>query len=93
MLPFLFSSMAMKAVGRAAFSMIEEVRRQFKEIPGLMEGKAEAEYAKCVDISTQAAIARWSPGLMAVIVPVAVGFYDVAAPRRPAGRRHRLAAS
>jgi K(+)-stimulated pyrophosphate-energized sodium pump len=80
MLPFLFSSMAMKAVGEAAFKMIEEVRRQFREIPGLMEGKAEAEYAKCVDISTQAAIKEMVvPGLMAVIVPVAVGFYDVAA--------------
>jgi K(+)-stimulated pyrophosphate-energized sodium pump len=77
MLPFLFSAMAMKAVGRAAFKMIEEVRRQFKEIPGLMEGKAEAEYAKCVDISTQAAIKEMVlPGLMAVIVPVVVGFYD-----------------
>jgi K(+)-stimulated pyrophosphate-energized sodium pump len=77
MLPFLFSAMAMKAVGRAAFKMIEEVRRQFKEIPGLMEGKAEAEYAKCVDISTQAAIKEMVlPGLLAVVVPVAVGFYD-----------------
>ena len=80
MLPFLFSSMAMKAVGEAAFKMIEEVRRQFKEIPGLMEGKAQAEYAKCVDISTQAAIEQMvAPGLLAVIVPVVVGFYDVAA--------------
>ncbi|MEM9290629.1 MAG: sodium-translocating pyrophosphatase [Acidobacteriota bacterium] len=77
MLPFLFSSMAMQAVGRAAFEMIEEVRRQFKDIPGLMEGKAEAEYAKCVDISTAAAIREMVvPGLMAVIVPVAVGFWD-----------------
>jgi len=77
MLPFLFSSMAMQAVGRAAFKMIEEVRRQFKSIPGLMEGEAEAEYAKCVDISTAAAIREMViPGLMAVVVPVAVGFYD-----------------
>jgi K(+)-stimulated pyrophosphate-energized sodium pump len=80
MLPFLFSSMAMQAVGRAAFQMIEEVRRQFREIPGLLEGTAEAEYAKCVDISTQAAIREMVlPGLLAVIVPVVVGFYDVAA--------------
>jgi K(+)-stimulated pyrophosphate-energized sodium pump len=80
MLPFLFSSMAMRAVGRAAFRMIEEVRRQFKEIPGLMEGKAEAEFARCVDISTQAAIREMVvPGLLAVAVPVVVGFYDVAA--------------
>ena len=80
MLPFLFSSMAMEAVGRAAGEMIEEVRRQFKEIPGLLEGKAEAEYAKCVDISTAAALREMVlPGTLAVAVPVAVGFYDVAA--------------
>jgi K(+)-stimulated pyrophosphate-energized sodium pump len=75
MLPFLFSSMAMSAVGRAAFAMIEEVRRQFREIEGLMEGKATAEYAKCVDISTQAAIKEMIvPGLMAVLVPPFIGF-------------------
>jgi len=80
MMPFLFSSMAMKAVGRAAFEMIEEVRRQFKTIPGLMEGKAEAEFAKCVDISTAAAIREMvAPGLLAVIAPIIVGLYDVAA--------------
>jgi K(+)-stimulated pyrophosphate-energized sodium pump len=80
MLPFLFTSMALRAVGRAAFRMIEEVRRQFREIPGLMEGKGKADYAKCVDISTQAAIREMVvPGLLAVTVPVAVGFYDVAA--------------
>jgi K(+)-stimulated pyrophosphate-energized sodium pump len=80
MMPFLFSSMAMSAVGRAAFQMIEEVRRQFREIPGLLEGTATADHAKCVDISTKAAIREMVvPGLMAVIVPVAVGFYSVEA--------------
>ena len=80
MLPFLFSSMAMQAVGRAAKEMIEEVRRQFREIDGLMEGTAEAEYAKCVDISTQAAIREMIlPGVLAVTVPVVVGFYSVQA--------------
>ncbi len=80
MLPFVFSAMAMKAVGRAAFEMIEEVRRQFRDIPGLLEGKAKAEYAKCVDISTRAAIREMvAPGLLAVVVPVAVGFWDVEA--------------
>ncbi len=77
MLPFLFSSMAMKAVARAANAMIQEVRRQFKNIPGLMEGTAKADYAKCVEISTSAAIKEMVlPGLMAIVVPVAVGFYD-----------------
>jgi len=75
MLPFLFSSFAMDAVGRAAFSMIEEVRRQFKEIPGLMEGTAVADFRRCVEISTTAAIKEMIlPGLLAVGTPVAVGF-------------------
>ena len=74
MLPFLFSSFAMGAVGRAAFSMIEEVRRQFKQIPGLLEGTGKADYARCVDISTQAAIREMIvPGLIAVLTPVTVG--------------------
>ncbi|MFW6244381.1 MAG: sodium-translocating pyrophosphatase [Fibrobacterota bacterium] len=74
MLPFLFSSFAMGAVGRAAFSMIEEVRRQFRSIPGLLEGKAKADYARCVDISTKAAIKEMVvPGLIAVLTPVVVG--------------------
>jgi len=74
MLPFLFSAMTMSAVGRAAFKMIEEVRRQFKEIPGLMAGTAKGDTKKCVDISTAAAIKEMIiPGLMAVIVPIVVG--------------------
>lgn len=74
MLPFLFSAMTMDAVGKAAFSMIEEVRRQFKEIPGIMEGKATPEYSTCVDISTKAALREMVvPGIMAVVVPVAIG--------------------
>jgi K(+)-stimulated pyrophosphate-energized sodium pump len=83
MVPFLFSSFAMEAVGRAANQMIEEVRRQFREIPGLLEGKAKADYKTCVDISTAAAIKEMVvPGLLAIIIPVAVGFYD---PRMLAG--------
>ena len=77
MLPFVFSAMAMNAVGRAAGDMIKEVGRQFNEIPGLREGTAKADHARCVDISTKAAIREMVlPGLLAVIVPVAIGFYD-----------------
>ncbi|MEM4336668.1 MAG: sodium-translocating pyrophosphatase, partial [Candidatus Woesearchaeota archaeon] len=75
-LPFVFSSMSMRAVGKAAFSMIEEVRNQFKTIKGLMEGKARADYKKCVDISTKAAIREMIlPGLLAVLTPIAVGIF------------------
>ena len=74
MLPFLFSALTMDAVGKAANQMIEEVRRQFKEIPGIMEGKAKPEYDKCVEISTGAALKEMIvPGLMAVLCPVLVG--------------------
>jgi K(+)-stimulated pyrophosphate-energized sodium pump len=74
MLPFLFSAMTMQSVGKAANQMIEEVRRQFKEIPGIMEGKAKPEYAKCVDISTAAALKEMLvPGIMAVLAPIATG--------------------
>ncbi len=75
MLPFLFSAMAMDAVGEAAMEMITEVRRQFREIPGLLEGTARPDTARCVEISTTAAIKRMVvPGLMAVVTPVVVGF-------------------
>ena len=75
MLPFLFSSMAMKAVGVAAMDMIEEVRRQFREIPGLLEGKAKPDTARCVKISTEASIKRMvAPGALAILSPVIVGF-------------------
>ncbi|MBD3275500.1 MAG: sodium-translocating pyrophosphatase [Candidatus Marinimicrobia bacterium] len=77
MMPFIFSAFSMRAVGDAAFDMINEVRRQFKEIDGLMEGKAKAEFATCVDIATTAAIKRMIvPGLLAVLVPIAFGFID-----------------
>ncbi|WP_418790958.1 sodium-translocating pyrophosphatase [Phosphitispora sp. TUW77] len=73
--PFLVASFAMEAVGKAAFEMIAEVRRQFREIPGIMEGKAKPDYAKCVDISTRAAIRQMvAPGFVAIGTPVVVGF-------------------
>ncbi len=74
MLPFVFSAMAMNAVGRSAEKMIVEVRRQFREITGLMEGKAKPDYARCVDISTAAALREMvAPALMAVVAPILVG--------------------
>ncbi|WP_036730405.1 sodium-translocating pyrophosphatase [Peptoniphilus mikwangii] len=74
MLPFAFSALTMSAVGKAASAMIDEVRRQFREIPGIMEGKATPEYAKCVDISTGAALKEMIiPGMIAVVVPVLIG--------------------
>jgi len=77
MLPFLFGAMTMTAVGRAANAMIEEVRRQFREIPGILEGKGKPDYARCVEISTKGSLREMIlPGLMAVCVPVAVGLYN-----------------
>lgn len=74
MLPFVFSAMTMDSVSKAAYSMIEEVRRQFHEIPGIMEGKAKPDYKTCVAISTTAALKEMLvPGIMAVIAPLAVG--------------------
>jgi len=77
MLPFIFSAMAMNAVGRAAKEMIIEVGRQFREIVGLREGTAEADYSRCVEISTKAAIKEMIfPGILAITVPVVVGFFS-----------------
>ena len=74
-IPFLISSITMTAVGDAAFEMINEIRRQFKEIPGLLEGNAEPDTAKCVDIATSAALKRMLlPGIIAVSAPAVVGF-------------------
>ena len=75
LLPFIFSSVMMRAVGKGAFKVVEEVRRQFKEIPGIWEGKAKPEYGKCVDIVTAAALREMLvPGMIAVVVPLVVGF-------------------
>lgn len=75
MIPFIFSSLAIAAVGRAAMDMVQEVRRQFKEIPGIMEKKAKPEYEKCVEISTKASIREMMlPGAIALVVPIIVGF-------------------
>ena len=74
-LPFLIASITMTAVGDAAMEMIEEIRRQFREIPGLMEGNADPDHAKCVDIATKAALKKMVlPGIIAVAMPPLVGF-------------------
>ena len=75
LLPFIFSALSIQAVSRAAEKMIEEVRRQFREIPGIMEGTGRPEYERCVDISTAAALREMVvPGIMAVLAPVLVGY-------------------
>jgi len=77
LLPFIFSSVMMRAVGKGAFKVVEEVRRQFKEIPGIWEGKTKPEYGKCVDIVTSAALKEMLvPGMIAVVVPIAVGLFS-----------------
>ena len=74
MLPFLFSAMTMDSVSKAAYKMIEEVRRQFRTIPGILEGKGKPDYKKCVEISTQAALHEMLlPGIMSVVSPLLVG--------------------
>ncbi|WP_082281546.1 sodium-translocating pyrophosphatase [Leptospira kirschneri] len=75
MLPFLFTAMTMKSVGKAAVDMVEEVRKQFKEIPGIMEGKNKPDYKRCVDISTSAALREMIlPGLLVLLTPIFVGY-------------------
>jgi K(+)-stimulated pyrophosphate-energized sodium pump len=75
MIPFIFSALAIQAVGKAAMDMVQEVRRQFREIPGIMEYEAEPEYEKCVEISTKASLREMlMPGAIALITPVIVGF-------------------
>ncbi|AZA57483.1 sodium-translocating pyrophosphatase [Chryseobacterium shandongense] len=75
MIPFIFSSLAITAVGQAAMAMVEEVRRQFREIPGILEGKAQPEYEKCVAISTDASIKKMMlPGAIAIVSPLLIGF-------------------
>ena len=75
MIPFLIASITMTAVGDAAMEMIVEIRRQFKEIPGLLEGTADPDNAKCIDIATTAALKRMLlPGVIAVAAPVVIGF-------------------
>lgn len=75
MIPFIFSSLAIRAVGEAAMSMVEEVRRQFRDIPGIMEGKGQPEYDKCVAISTDASIKKMIlPGAITILAPLLVGF-------------------
>jgi K(+)-stimulated pyrophosphate-energized sodium pump len=75
MIPFIFSALCIQAVGRAAMDMVQEVRRQFREIPGIMEYQAQPEYEKCVAISTKASIREMMlPGAIALITPVLIGF-------------------
>ena len=80
-IPFLIASITMTAVGDAAFDMIREIRRQFKEIPGLLEGTAEPDNERCIDIATTAALKRMLlPGAIAVAAPPLVGFCLVLKP-------------
>ncbi len=81
MIPVVFSAMAMKSVGKAAMKMVQEVRRQFREIPGIMEGTGTPEYGKCVDISTKAALQEMIlPGLLTIVTPIVIGLLFGAEP-------------
>src|SRR5210317_319753 len=81
MIPVVFSALAMQSVGKAAMEMVQEVRRQFREIPGIMEGTGTPEYAKCVDISTKAALKEMIlPGLITIITPILIGLIFGAEP-------------
>jgi len=81
MIPVIFSALAMQSVGKAAMEMVQEVRRQFREIPGIMEGTGTPEYAKCVDISTKAALKEMIlPGLITIITPIFIGLLFGAEP-------------
>ncbi|QAA82789.1 sodium-translocating pyrophosphatase [Aequorivita sp. H23M31] len=81
MVPVVFSALAMQSVGKAAMEMVQEVRRQFREIPGIMEGTGKPEYAKCVDISTKAALREMVlPGLLTIITPIVIGLVFGAEP-------------
>ena len=81
MIPVVFSALSMQSVGKAAMEIVQEVRRQFKEIPGILEGKGKPEYAKCVDISTQAALKEMLlPGLITIITPILIGLLFGAEP-------------
>ena len=75
MIPVIFSALAMESVGKAAMKMVQEVRRQFKEIPGILEGKSKPDYEKCVEISTNAALKEMLlPGILTIVTPVIIGF-------------------
>ena len=81
MIPVIFSALAMQSVGKAAMEMVQEVRRQFREIPGIMEGTGKPEYGKCVEISTQAALKQMLlPGLITILTPIIIGLVFGAEP-------------
>ena len=91
MIPVVFSALAMNSVGKAAMEMVQEVRRQFKEIPGILEGTGTPEYGKCVDISTQAALKEMMlPGAMTIAFPLIIGLVPLLFGADPAGAAETL---